>query len=117
MRLAVVGSIRCSADSVRRQVAEVLDRYQPKSVLTGDGGSDIELIVGEEARSRGLELVQHKTHRISEALRVVSSRVAIDCDALVRLTLAPAERTGSGWSYEVARELRKQVDVLICEPA
>ncbi|HXM59173.1 MAG TPA: SLOG family protein [Candidatus Dormibacteraeota bacterium] len=109
LRLAIVGSRSLDGHpGALRVIGAVLDTYQARHrvlVVVSGGAAGIDRMAAEEARRRGLEVVEHRPGgRSWRHYRARNLRIVADCDELVRIADPRSRSFGSGWTRDRARE-------------
>ena len=110
MKLAIVGSRSLNGHpEALRVIRKVLDAYQahhPVLVIVSGGARGIDRMAADEARRRGLEVIEHLPAGTTwRDYRERNERIARDCDELVRIADSSSRTYGSGWTRDRAREL------------
>lgn len=118
MKFAIVGSrTRDCRDEVRNAVLALPDG----SVVVSGGARGVDSWAAEEARKRGLEVVEHlpnipKGASRQEAIAELMGRntlIAQDCDRMIAFPHPDANGKGGTWdSIRKAQKLGKVVDIL-----
>ena len=108
-RLAIVGSRSLDGNpDALRVIRRVLDAYQARHaalVIVSGGARGIDRMAAEEARRRGLQVVEHRpSGRSWRHYRERNLRIVHDCDELVRIADPSSRSYGSGWARDRARE-------------
>lgn len=109
LRLAIVGSRSLDGHpGAQRVIGAVLDLYQARHaalVVVSGGAVGIDRMAAEEARRRGLQVVEHRPKgRSWRHYRERNLRIVQDCDELVRIADPRLRSYGSGWTRDRARE-------------
>ncbi len=109
MMLAIVGSRSLDGNpDALRAIQGVLDWYQarhPVLVVVSGGARGIDRMAADEARRRGLQVVEHRPKgRSWRHYRERNLRIVHDCDELVRIADPNSRSYGSGWTRDRARE-------------
>jgi YspA, cpYpsA-related SLOG family len=109
LRLAIVGSRSLdSYPDAMRLIRAVLAAYQARHaavVVISGGARGIDRMTAEEARRRGLQVIEHRPNGWSwRHFRERNLRIVADCDELVRIADPRSRSFGSGWTRDRARE-------------
>jgi hypothetical protein len=109
MRLAIVGSRSLDGNQeALRLIRAVLAAYQarhPALVVVSGGARGVDRMAAEEARRRGLKVIEHRPNgRSWRHYRERNLRIVADCDELVRIADPDSRSFGSGWTRDRARE-------------
>jgi hypothetical protein len=109
IRLAIVGSRSLDGNQeALRLVRAVLAAYQARHatlVVVSGGARGIDRMAAEEARRRGLQVIEHRSSgRSWRHYRERNLRIVADCDELVRIADPRSRSFGSGWTRDRARE-------------
>jgi len=109
LRLAIVGSRSLDGHpGAQRVICAVLDAYQARHtalVIVSGGAVGIDRMAADEARRRGLKVVEHRPKgRSWRHYRERNLRIVEDCDELVRVADPRSRSYGSGWARDRARE-------------
>ena len=109
MRLAIVGSRSLDGNpDALRVIRTLLDACQvrhPALVVVSGGAVGIDRMAADEARRRGLQVVEHRpSGRSWRHYRERNLHIVHDCDELVRIADPRSRSYGSGWTRDRARE-------------
>lgn len=120
IRLAIIGTqvLYCPGDVLRagERIEWSLRKLQPGIVISG-GAPGVDTIAEEVAREEGyseeagtLRILRPKVERWHpDGYRDRNTRIAMECTHLLRVFCAYSTTYGSGWTYDLAERLGRQV--------
>lgn len=115
--LCIVGSVSLAgnAEAIQR-VEEVLDRLQPRKVISGKAPG-IDTIAELAAKRRGIpfEGFPPAKKRWRDGFMPRNLKMAETCTYLVRIVASNSTTYGSGWTRDRAREMGKPTEEFVIQ--